>query len=584
MADEVARKDSDAYWDSDNWDPDSRIYVGCDGDSCHKYATLPEEKQARFSRQVSAVSQASGASHEAPAVSPKEVEVPTAVAEAKGSPEDDKAEVAPAIHRVDSAAYWGADTWDPEDRVYAGTDSRLAVQPEEPDQFSRQVSAASTEEARRSTFAVEASTVVESMDVPRRNDSAAYWGASAALDGHALQQQQDVSEAAQEQTHGSHIHRTNSDEYWDAEQWDPDQRVYVGAAGGDTSHLAAVLEKASEHVLRVWVGGLSSTSMSLGGELGSPVPLAPEDPGGKPFTLKDLYEIETSAVGSGSFAEVRLGRHLASQTDCAVKILDKLRAGEDFKKQVDHGMFSRRLHMTKEVPHSNVVKYFDFLEGPNNFYVVMERLEGAELMEQVEADFPLTEDYCRNIMSQVLSSLKHIHDMVGVYHRDVKLGNFRFRSKGIDTGLVLFDFQFAGKLDAAWDGKVCGTKMFMAPEVLSGTAQQPHLASIDIWSAGVILYVLLTGDSPVQEEELPLLKGPIAAVQALLDKAMLTSELSKVSAEVTDLLRRLLLLDPAARISASAALEHPWFSGTTGATLAPSKAAYLRARSFSEMR
>merc|ERR1740123_1488481 len=111
-------------------------------------------------------------------------------------------------------------------------------------------------------------------------------------------------------------------------------------------------------------------------------------------------------------------------------------------------------------------------------------------------------------MTQVLTALSHLHDVVGLIHRDVKLANFRYRSRSPDSELVLLDFGLAGFINRPWDRTCCGTKMFMAPEVLSQSVQQKHMAAMDLWAAGVILFVLLTGDSPIQENEVNIFERP----------------------------------------------------------------------------
>ncbi|CAE8595198.1 unnamed protein product, partial [Polarella glacialis] len=245
--------------------------------------------------------------------------------------------------------------------------------------------------------------------------------------------------------------RVSSQAYWEADQWDPDQRVYVGAGAGQGNHLTAVnLDKpesgpAASELSRIWVGGLASTDLGFGEELGPPVDLtfAQKE---KRAALQDLYDIQSKSVGSGSFGVVRAAVHRASGTSCVVKSVKKDAAGERYRQSVEQegGIFEMLLRMShKELRHPNLVRYFDMLEGPKHYFVIMEELSGPELMQQVEDLFPVTEAYLQRVLRQVLAGLAHIHGPVGTVHRDVKLSNFRYRSPGSESELVLLDFGFA---------------------------------------------------------------------------------------------------------------------------------------------
>jgi len=187
----------------------------------------------------------------------------------------------------------------------------------------------------------------------------------------------------------------------------------------------------------------------------------------------------------------------------------------------------------------------------------------GEFLKQIEDLFPVTEAYVQKVLMQMFRALAHLHDTVGMFHRDIKPTNFRFRDHTADSALVLLDFDFAGSTSRPWDRHVCGTRMFMAPELVGSSAQVPHLAAMDLWAMGVIVYLLLTGDGPIQEEEVKLLGMPNGAQQEaeeVLKKAMATRELGLASAEVIDLLGSLLVLDPCVRVTAAQALQHPWFT------------------------
>ncbi|CAE7224396.1 unc-43 [Symbiodinium natans] len=355
--------------------------------------------------------------------------------------------------------------------------------------------------------------------------------------------------------------RINSGAYWDAEQWDPDQRVYVGAEAGLKNHLQAVdPSNDAADIWRVWAGGLTSVVLGCSEAAGPPIDLKMRDPNDK-TKLQDLYELLDESVGSGSFGIVRRCKHRGTGLECVIKTVRKDAAGERYRALlVDRCLGEKLLRMSKEAKHPNIAVYLDMLEGAKNFYVIMEELTGAELMDQVEELFPMTEAYLQHVMIEILQALAHLHRVVGLLHRDVKLSNFRFRSKAEDSRLALLDFGFAMSVGEEWDGAVCGTLMFMAPEVVGAKAAAPHLAAMDLWAAGVILYVLLTGDSPANEEEVRRLGRGGSEADEVLRKALAAKELKEASAESLALLQQLLVLDPAKRATAEQALHHQWFS------------------------
>ncbi len=259
--------------------------------------------------------------------------------------------------------------------------------------------------------------------------------------------------------------RKDSNAYWDADQWDPDERIYVGAEAGQTNHLTAVIQS-DDKLIRTWPGGLT-----CGGTCGQSGPVdilkalkalgevseVPEHP-----ELRDIYEVEAESVGFGSFGIVRKATHLPTGTHCVVKSLKKSQCGQLYKSQVEHGLFEQLLSMSVRTPHDGIVKYLDMLEsedsdghgcciclcdisdhaviltsswcdpyitetvvvevwGEDHYYVVMEDLRGPELLEQMERLFPITEAHCQQIMREILVALAHIHGKVGICHRDIKL-------------------------------------------------------------------------------------------------------------------------------------------------------------------
>ena len=216
---------------------------------------------------------------------------------------------------------------------------------------------------------------------------------------------------------GKGLSRKDSNAYWDADQWDPDERIYVGAEAGQTNHRTAVIQS-DDKLIRAWAGGLSCPAPSGGGV---DILKALEWKGTETPELQDLYEVSAESVGFGSFGIVRKATHRETDTHCVVKSLKKSQSGTVYKAQVDAGLYDHLMSMSVRTPYTGIVKYLDLLESAEHYYVVMEDLQGPELLDQMERLFPITEAHCQSVIREILMALAHIHDNVGVCHRDIKL-------------------------------------------------------------------------------------------------------------------------------------------------------------------
>jgi serine/threonine protein kinase len=285
-------------------------------------------------------------------------------------------------------------------------------------------------------------------------------------------------------------------------------------------------------------------------------------------TVEQFYEIGR-LLGSGGFAEVRVGTHRQTKEQVAVKIIDKKAMAA-----IDEESLRREIQILQMVQHPNIVTYRDCFETEAKVYLVMELLEGGELLYQVGKRTSggaqsYTEDDARHLMLQILSAIAYLHSR-GIVHRDLKPENLLFKDKTPQSPLKLCDFglsSFVTDKNAALT-QWCGTPDFTAPEVIN---QKGYDQQVDMWSAGVILYLLLSGTLPFQDNNTLKVYQKIRKGQ--YDMSGGVWEI--ISAEAKDLIAHMLMVEPSQRITAQQALQHMWMTQTTS-SVRPLPVAELR--------
>ncbi|KAL8117601.1 CDPK-related protein kinase isoform X1 [Apium graveolens] len=234
--------------------------------------------------------------------------------------------------------------------------------------------------------------------------------------------------------------------------------------------------------------------------------------------------------------------------DVAVKVIPKAKmttsiAIEDVRREVK---ILRAL-----TGHNNLVQFYDAYEDHANVYVVMELCEGGELLDRILArGGKYTEDDAKAVMIQILNVVAFCH-LQGVVHRDLKPENFLFKSKDEDSQLKAIDFGLSDyvKTDERLND-IVGSAYYVAPEVL----HRSYSTEADVWSIGVISYILLCGSRPFW-----------AQTESGIFRAVLKANISfdeppwpSVSSEAKDFVKRLLNKDPRKRMTAAQALCHSW--------------------------
>ncbi|XP_056160421.1 CBL-interacting serine/threonine-protein kinase 9 isoform X6 [Syzygium oleosum] len=207
------------------------------------------------------------------------------------------------------------------------------------------------------------------------------------------------------------------------------------------------------------------------------------------------YELGKT-IGEGSFAKVKFAKHLDSGDSFAIKIIDRHHVLRH--KMVEQ--IKREISTMKLIKHPNVIKIFEVIASKTKIYIVLEFVDGGELFDEIAKHGRLREDDARRYFQQLIDAVDYCHSR-GVYHRDLKPENLLLDTYGVlkvsDFGLSTFSKKVRedGLLHTA-----CGTPNYVAPEVLTDNGYDG--TSSDIWSCGVILFVLMAGYLPFDEANL----------------------------------------------------------------------------------
>ncbi|XP_044472430.1 CBL-interacting serine/threonine-protein kinase 5-like [Mangifera indica] len=249
-------------------------------------------------------------------------------------------------------------------------------------------------------------------------------------------------------------------------------------------------------------------------------------------------------LGKGTFAKVYYGKHIVSGESVAIKIINK----DQVKREGMMEQIQREISVLRLVRHPNIVELKEVMATKKKIFFVMEYVKGGELFAKV-ARGKLKEDLARKYFQQLISAIDFCHSR-GVSHRDLKPENLLLDENGdlkiSDFGLSALPEQLRN------DGLLhtqCGTPAYVAPEIIRKKGYDG--ATADIWSCGVILYVLLAGFLPFQDANLMNMYRKIF-------KAQFECPLW-ISPEAKRLISKLLVSDPGRRITIQAIIRVPWF-------------------------
>ena len=270
--------------------------------------------------------------------------------------------------------------------------------------------------------------------------------------------------------------------------------------------------------------------------------------------IEDDYVIG-DLLGCGQSGRVHLCVHKVSRERFAVKVIDTKRFALTPGLTADEIKSEARI--LSSLDHPRIIKIFDTYESEGVLFIVMELVLGGDLFERVSGKGRYSEEAARLVMRGVLSAVSYLHGR-DIVHRDLKPENILLVSKTSDTEVKITDFGLAKKANQEGLKTFCGTPQYFAPEVLRrrntvfGAGRYGSAA--DMWSVGVTLYILLSGTYPFSEVNL-------YSQLSQAEYSFKGPEWKGVSEEAKHLVARLMELRPERRLSAEAALKHPWITG-----------------------
>lgn len=256
----------------------------------------------------------------------------------------------------------------------------------------------------------------------------------------------------------------------------------------------------------------------------------------------DKYQI-VKKLGEGSFGKVKLAYHLATNSRVALKIINR----STLAKSDMQGRVEREISYLRLLRHPHIIKLYEVIKSKDEIIMVME-FAGKELFDYIVQKGRMDEDEARKFFQQIISAVDYCHRHK-IVHRDLKPENLLLDE---NMDIKIADFGLSNIMtDGNFLKTSCGSPNYAAPEVISGRLYAGP--EVDVWSCGVILYVMLCGRLPFDDESIPELFQKISSGSYSIP--------DYVSPGARSLLRRMLVVDPLMRIDVESIMQDPWFRG-----------------------
>jgi len=265
-------------------------------------------------------------------------------------------------------------------------------------------------------------------------------------------------------------------------------------------------------------------------------------------TVKDYESL--GVIGEGATAIVYAAHSKITKQKYAIKCI-RFQYSLNTKK-TGNQVFQNEVDILKSLDHPNVAVLKDYFTGPQHHYLVIEFAEGGDLMDDLQKRGRYSEEHARPFVTEIMQAVRYCHDK-NIVHRDLKPENILIDKFG---SAKLVDFGLSKKIEKPDSLTTrCGTLLYMAPEISDNDS---HGKAVDIWSSGIIIFILLSGYHPFQHERKD-------ESRKLIKKGRLYLHPSRwdgVSLEAITLVHEMICVCPKHRITASESLKSPWLGYT----------------------
>ena len=258
-----------------------------------------------------------------------------------------------------------------------------------------------------------------------------------------------------------------------------------------------------------------------------------------PKTLGDYIIKKT--IGKGTFSKVKLGVHKETKQKVAIKILEKSAIVE----KDDLERIIREMTILNQIDHINVIKVYDIYESEDNYLIIMEYCEGGELFNYIVKNQKLSEEETSFFFYQIINGVEYLHSK-NIVHRDLKPENLLLCEGNI---LKIIDFGLSNFYNGNYLSTPCGSPCYASPEMVSGNKYNGF--NIDIWAIGIILFAMLCGYLPFEDDDNDILFQKI--LECKLDYPKHLSSLAK------DIMKKILVTNPEKRIKIPQIKKHKFY-------------------------
>ena len=262
----------------------------------------------------------------------------------------------------------------------------------------------------------------------------------------------------------------------------------------------------------------------------------------------EMYTLNR-VIGQGAFGKVFHATHIKTGVDRAIKCVDKQNLSPESARRM-----MEEVEILRELDHPNIIRVIEVIEDERNLNIVMELCQGGEMFDRIISTKQFSERIAARYMFQIMTAIAHCHKL-GVVHRDIKPENVVFATPAEDSVLKVIDFGISKKFFKDTPlRKRYGTPYYIAPEVLQGS----YTEKCDVWSCGVLLFILLSGEPPFPGRDPKTIMTNVMRGTFQFASPVWAS----ISSSAKEVITRMLTRDPEVRPSASDVWSSPWIQGT----------------------